>query len=192
MTQTVKVSGIPLNVTSAKLFAVNSDTLIETVSGGAIVRGTNDPSYFEITFDETPGWYRMNLYNGSTLIGQEPQIYLSDSVTIAPIPAPSSPGLCNVRFLALDRATPIPNARVTIELEESNPMVDTALLTRAQAAGVTNPSGYVDLQMVQFASFTRGGIYRARVVDTQGRIIHDRRVKVPSVSSCYAEDLLDA
>lgn len=192
MTQTVKLSGIPLNVTSAKLFEVGTDNLVSTVTSGAIVRGTNDPSYFEITFDVLPDWYRLNLFSGTTLIAQVDPIYLSEDVVITSIAPPTTPGLCAVRFRALDRATPIPNARVTVELEEANPMVDTALLTRAQVAGVTNASGLVDLEMVQFAAFTRGGIYRARVVDTQGRIIHDRRVKVPSVSTCYAEDLLDA
>ena len=192
MTITAKVAGLQSDVTSAKLFGVNSDTLIATVSGGAIVRGTNDPSYFEITFTQSAGWYRLNLYNGSTLVSVRDNIYLSDTVSTFPIPSPVAPGMCTVRVLALDGAAPIPNARVTVELVESNPTVDTALLTQAQSSGLTNASGYIDLQMVQFAQFTRGGVYRLRVVDSAGRTIHDRRVKVPSATTCYAEDLIDA
>ncbi len=79
-----------------------------------------------------------------------------------------------------------------MELVDSNPTVDTALLTQAQSGGITNASGYVDVQMVQFAQFTRGGIYRLRVIDSLGRTIHDRRVKVPTATQCYAEDLIDA
>ncbi len=97
MTQ-AKVSGIPINITSAKLFGVNSDTLIATVSGGAIVRGTNDPSYFEVTFSQPAGWYRMNLYNGSTLVAQFDNYYLSDTVSVTPIPAPVAPVYARFAF----------------------------------------------------------------------------------------------
>lgn len=193
MAQVAKVAGVPLNVTSARLLAVDSDTLVATVSGAAIVRGTNDPSYFEITFTSiSTGWYRLNLLNGSTLIAQVDQIYVAETISTQPITPPVTPGLCNVRFLALDRATPIVGAKVYVELEELNPTVDTALISRAEYRGTTGAEGFVDLALIQFTAFTRGGTYRVRVTDPAGRVIHDRKVRVPTVTTCYAEDLLDA
>lgn len=104
---------------------------------------------------------------------------------------PAAPGLSTVRFLVLDRGNPVVGATCTAELLEDNPMVDTAIVSRAKHTGTTDGSGIADLTMIWHASFTKGGTYRIKVL-SQGRCLHDRKVTVPSSASQYAEDLPDA
>ena len=103
-----------------------------------------------------------------------------------------TPGVAVVRFFVVNAESPVQGAFVTIQLEDRNSMTNTAIIARSPAKGVTGASGYVDLPMIQFAQFTKGGIYRVTVSDAAGRRLHERRVKVPSAPTLYAEDLLDA
>jgi hypothetical protein len=111
---------------------------------------------------------------------------------IAPTPPAPFTGLCNVQFSVIHLGMPVPNASVVATLEEENPTVDNYLISRQVTSGVTDANGNCVLTMVQFSQFTRGGVYRIKVADPLGRIIHDRRVKIPSTSTANAEDLLDA
>ena len=116
------------------------------------------------------------------------------TITLTPqtLTPPIAPGLCTVRFIVLNNGSPVQGAVVYAELEDANPMVDSALISRVVHTGATNAQGILDLVMLQRTAFTRGGIYRIRVSDAQGRKLHDRRVTVPSLSTTYAEDLPDA
>lgn len=123
--------------------------------------------------------------------------YMGDIVPVAvnyaDLPSGATvPGTTTVRFIVLNAGVPVQGAKVRVDLEGPNPMVDTALISRATNSGTTNAQGIVDLTMIQLASFTRGGVYRVVVSDPQGRRLHDRRVTVPTVSSTFAEDLPDA
>ena len=116
------------------------------------------------------------------------------AITLSPqtLTPPTTPGLCTVRFFVLDNGVPVQGAIVYADLEEPNPMVDSALVSRVQHTGLTNSQGILDLVMIQKLAFTRGGIYRIRASDSLGRKLHDRRVTVPTLSTAYAEDLPDA
>ncbi|MCC7334451.1 MAG: hypothetical protein IT422_05125 [Pirellulaceae bacterium] len=105
---------------------------------------------------------------------------------------PSSPGLSVVRFHVLDNGTPVEGAIVHVGLEEKNPTVDAALVSRVEHVARTDENGIVDVEMIQASQFTRGGVYRIKVSDPNGRRLHERRVTVPAVDSMVAEDLLDA
>lgn len=114
------------------------------------------------------------------------------TLTAQSIDPPATAGLCTVRFLVQNSSgTAVQGAKVVAELIDDNPMVDTALISRSQLTGTTNASGYVDLVMIQKASFTKGGTYSVQVT-TGSRVIHKRNVTVPTLGSCYAEDLVDA
>lgn len=104
---------------------------------------------------------------------------------------PSAPGLCVVRFVVFDAGSPVEGAIVHVRLEAKNPTVSQALLSRAEHIGYTDASGVLDVEMIQYAQFARGGVYRVRVSDPNGRIMHDRRVIVGDVDSMFAEDLQD-
>ena len=102
------------------------------------------------------------------------------------------PGGCMVRFLVLDpTGVAVEGARVNVWLDDANSYTDTALVSRAKQTGVTNSDGYVDILMIQRESFARGGVYCVQVFDRNGRCLHERRVMVPLLDSCFASDLLD-
>lgn len=103
-----------------------------------------------------------------------------------------TPGVSVVRFLVVDEEAPVVGAFITVALEDANSMTNTSLIARSPIKGVTGSGGYVDLDLIQFEEFTKGGIYRVTVSDATGRRLHERRVKVPSLASLYAEDLTDA
>jgi hypothetical protein len=106
------------------------------------------------------------------------------------LPSPFD-GMCNVLFSVLYLGQPLVGANVSAILEDENPTVSQYLLSRQITTGVTDGSGNCVLAMVQYSRFTRGGKYRIKVADTSGRTIHDRRVTVPTLSSCNAVDLPD-
>lgn len=101
-------------------------------------------------------------------------------------------GLCNVLFAITHVGNPVQNARVTAELQDQNPTVDNYLLSKQVVAGVTDANGECILTLVQRAQFTRGGKYRIRAVDQQGRVLHDRIVTILNSPTANAEDLPDA
>jgi uncharacterized GH25 family protein len=105
---------------------------------------------------------------------------------------PSAPTTCAVTFYVYNAAIPVQNATVTISLEDANSSTVDMLVSRQQLQGVTDSNGTCVLNMIQYGQFTRGGIYRIQIADQNGRLIHNRRVKVPSVSSCKAVELIDA
>ena len=108
------------------------------------------------------------------------------------IPPAPFVGLCNVLFSVIHLGNPVGNASVVAILEDENPTVDNYLISRQVTSGITNADGNCVLTMVQFSQFTRGGVYRIKVADPLGRTIHDRKVKIPTLSSANAEDLQDA
>lgn len=112
------------------------------------------------------------------------------SMTAVSIPGAGSPGLCVVRVPVVDlQGDPLAGCNVSVWLEDANPTIDSALVSRVIYSAVTNVSGYADLTLIQFASFVSGGIYNLKVSDPNGKLLHQRRVKVPTVSSCYVDDL---
>lgn len=180
--------------------AVAIPAAVVTVSSGStLVAWGPTNSSGQITFQLAAGTYSVSVQSSpgyqpftpvSVTVPQSTSVSLAlQSQSITP---PQDPGLCAVRFLVLDKGVPVQGAKVRVELEDSNPMVNTALISRATTNGTTNAQGIVDLTMIQTASFTRGGVYQVVVSDPQGRRLHDRRVTVPTVSSTFAEDLPDA
>ncbi len=199
--------------TSNSTTGVGTFTITVTVSSGSTVPGA---IVFARSGSTVVAWGQangsgqlvLNLNSGAYTLGVQnmpgyqsftPQalnVTGNASVTLTLVPQsitpPVTPGLCTVRFLILDNGNPVQGATVDADLEELNPMVDTALIARVKKHGATNSNGYVDMTLIQFSQFTRGGIYKIRVSDRSGKRLHERRVKVPSQTSCYAEDLIDA
>jgi hypothetical protein len=152
-----------------------------------------------VTFALASGTYSIEVQNQPGFAPQSPASVtvpasstLTITLTAQAISPPTTPGLCTVRFAVLDNGTAVQGAIVQVELEDINPTVNTALVSRVIHSGTTNSSGYVDLVMIQKTSVTRGGFYRIRVSDAGGRRLHDRRVYVPTSSTMFAEDLPDA
>lgn len=114
---------------------------------------------------------------------------VSYALTSPVIPVPASPGLCTVRFIVTDGTTPIHGARATASLVSGlNQTIDATLIASSVLNGATDANGIVDLTLIQFDSFTRGGEYQIKV-EYRGQTIHDRTVKIPTASSVLAEDL---
>jgi hypothetical protein len=165
--------------------------------GSDILLGVEDGTSGRFVFT---GLVTNTVYKAYQQLGAEPassDFYFGDvseiSIAYSELPPDATiPGTASVRFVVLDAGTPLAGARVHVLLEDSNSMVNTALVARLPASGVTNSSGYVDITLIQYAQFTKGGIYRVTVSDAAGRRLHERRVKVPSLASLYAEDLQDA
>ena len=178
-------------ITSCKAFILDTDTVAATASSA--VPGTNDPTWYTITFASlAQGFYRLVFYIGSREAGVEPRAWVGSTIIVDPLPDPVSPGLCTVRVPVVDMHGQIlVGARVTVELDDINSTVDSALVARVDYSGLTGASGYVDLTLIQFTSFTSGGVYSLKVSDPNGKPLFKKRVKVPTVSSCYADDLLD-
>lgn len=188
ITVLVEASSVP--VQAAQVTVSLAGNLVAwgiTSSGGSIVFAIDAGTYDVLVRGPNSSY--------SPLAAQTLVVTESDSVTYTltqqSINPPASAGLCVVRFFVLDAGTPVANARVTVDLEEENPTVDSALISRASRSGVTDSNGIVDLTMIQKVSFTRGGNYRISVVDPWGRKLHSRRVTVPTVATIYAEELPD-
>ena len=112
--------------------------------------------------------------------------------SIALIQPPAFAGLCNVLFSVIHLGQALANASVNAILEDENPTVNNYLISRQVTSGLTDVNGNCVLTMVQYSQFTRGGVYRIKVADSLGRVIHDRKVTVPTSSTANAEDLPDA
>lgn len=176
-------------ITSCKAFILDTDTVAATASSA--VPGTNDPTWYTIIFASlAQGFYRLVFYIGSREAAVEPRAWVGSTIIVDPLPDPVSPGLCTVRVPVVDlQGNPLASCNVSVWLEDANPTIDSALVSRVIYSAVTNVSGYADLTLIQFASFTSGGVYNLKVSDPNGKLLHQRRVKVPSVSSCYVDDL---
>lgn len=111
------------------------------------------------------------------------------AVPVIPVPIA---GLCNVLVSASFNGAAIAHATVQCHLEDKNNTVDGFLMSKAVESGCTDSAGNCILTLVQFGEFTRGGVYRLRVYDPDGKLIHDRRVKITNASTANAEDLEDA
>lgn len=127
----------------------------------------------------------------SLVVNQNVSTIYSGNI-IAPTPPAPFAGLCNVQFSVIHLGLPVANATVVALLEDENPTVNNYLVSRQITSGSTDLNGNCVLTLVQYAQFTRGGVYRIRVADSQGKTIHDRRVTIPSTSTANAEDLQDA
>jgi hypothetical protein len=182
-------------ITSVKAFTVNTDTVLATVTGSPnIVQGTNDNTYYEVTFPTLDaGSYRLVYFKGSRVASVEESVYLSPTVSTTPLTPPATPGLCTVRVPVVDlQGNPLAGCNVSVSLEDTNPTIDSALVSRVTYSGTTGVAGYFDLVLIQLGSFTSGGVYLLKVSDPSGKLLHQRRVTVPNVTSCYVDDLPNA
>ncbi len=116
-----------------------------------------------------------------------------DATIVVPtiIPSPIT-GLCNVLVSATFNGTSVAGGSVHCHLDDKNNTVDGFLVSRAVESGVTDSSGNCVLTLIQYGRFTRGGIYRLKVADADGKVLHDRRVKISNTPTANAEDLEDA
>lgn len=99
-------------------------------------------------------------------------------------------GLCNVIVPVTFNGVAVAGATVHCHLEDKNNTINGFLASRAVETGTTNSSGNCVLTLIQLGQFTRGGIYRLKAYDADGKILHDRRVTVPNTSTANAEDLV--
>jgi hypothetical protein len=166
--------------------------------------GTN-PSIYRYTlgaYDEGDYWAQLSgvsnpnglpfpVRDGVPYVGYSwAQVDVLDPLT--PTAPPSIiAGLCNVVFAVTFNGSIVVGAKVSCFLEGKNNTVDGYLASRATGTGTTNASGFCVLTLIQFGQFTRGGVYRLKVFESNGRILQDRRVTVPNTSSSNAEDLVD-
>lgn len=174
---------------------------IQNAAGTANVAWSTTDADGEVIFALDAATYKVLVRGVSTayasLAAQTLVVTAAASVTYTltaqSIDPPATAGLCTVRFLVQNSSgAAVQGAKVFAELIDDNPTVDTALISRSVLTGTTNASGYVDLTMIQLASFINGGTYSVRVTDSAGKLIHSRNVTVPTLDSCYAEDLVDA
>lgn len=173
--------------------------IVNVKQGSVVVAWGYTNGAGQVTFNLASGNYSIALQSQPGYSPIEPQpVVVPDTVSVAitltpqTLTPPTTPGLCTVRFVVLNNGSPVQGAIVYAELEDQNPMVDSALVSRVVLTGVTNAQGMLDLVMIQRSAFTRGGVYRIRASDAQGRKLHDRRVTVPTLATTYAEDLPDA
>jgi hypothetical protein len=123
--------------------------------------------------------------------------YSWDQVDIADpqIPvAPTQPvaGLCNVMVSVTFNGEAVVGGKVLCHLEDKNNTVNGFIASRAVEEGVTDSLGNCVLTLIQFGQFTRGGVYRLKVLGADGKLLHDRRVLIPNTTTANAEDLVDA
>lgn len=111
---------------------------------------------------------------------------------IAPTAPPALTGLCNVMVSVTFNGEPVVGGAVHCHLDEKNNTTNGYLASRAIETGVTDSSGNCILTLIQIGQFTRGGIYRLKAYDADGKLLHDRRVTIPNTSSANAEDLAEA
>ncbi len=135
-----------------------------------------------------------NVRNGVPYLYQTWQ-QIDTTVAVSPtIPLPIT-GLCNVLVSVLFNGAPVSRAVVHCTLSEKNNTVDGFLLSRAVESGFTDESGNCILTLIQFGQFVTGGIYHlvvADCVEANGKILHDRKVKIPNTPTANAEDLVEA
>lgn len=148
-----------------------------------------------VVFTVPAGTYTLLLQNKTGYLPYTPSdltvsVNTSTTVTLTStsIDPPGDPGVCTVRFLILNNATPVEGATVEVVLE-ANSVVSSALAARPKTTGTTNASGYVDIEMTQYASFTSGGRYRVVASDENGKELYDNVVTVPTLTTCYADEL---
>lgn len=113
---------------------------------------------------------------------------------VAPMPPtvpPAITGLCNVMVSATFNGKAVAGGAVHCYLEDKNNTVSGYLASRAVESGVTDASGNCVLTLIQFGQFTRGGVYRLKVYDADGKPLQDRRVIVPNTTTSNAESLTD-
>lgn len=113
---------------------------------------------------------------------------------IAPIPPTAPPaltGLCNVVVAVTNNGAIVAGAKVSCYLEDKNNTLVGYLASREVNEGVTSEAGYCTLTLIQVNRFTRGGVYVLKVYDENGKILQDRRVTVPNLSTCNADSLVD-
>lgn len=112
-------------------------------------------------------------------------------IEIPTLPPPIT-GLCDVVVAITFNGDAVVGGRATCTLEGQNNTVSGYLVSRAVESGTTNSSGICILRLIQFGQFTRGGLYRLKTYDAEGKLLHDRRVKIPNTPNANAEALEDA
>ena len=111
---------------------------------------------------------------------------------VAPTAPPALAGLCNVVVAVTFNGAPVAGAKVSCYLEEkNNTVISGYLASREVGEGVTDAAGYCVLTLIQQGQFSRGGTYVLKAYDENGKILQDRRVTVPNVTSCNADVLVD-
>lgn len=109
-------------------------------------------------------------------------------------PTPTIPaaitGLCSVLVVVANGSGDVvEGCEVNATLDDANNTTDGVLASKAVTSGTTDSNGQCTLTLVQYASFTLGGTYRLRVTDAAGKLLHNRRVRVPTSTTANAEDL---
>lgn len=99
--------------------------------------------------------------------------------------------LCDVTFSVTFNGEAVEGANVVCSLEKINNILVGYMASREVLRVVTNNIGECVLKLIQFGQFTSGGVYRIRVYDEKGKLLSDRRVTVPNVVSCRADELVD-
>lgn len=172
------------------------------VVGGVVALTEVSPGVYEGTvpngdydgqllgFTDPPG-PRFPIRDG---IGYEgiPWSIIDATIVVPPVVPSAITGLCNVLVSATFNGFAVVGGPVHCMLEGKNNTVDGFLASRAIESAVTNSSGNCILTLIQFGQFTRGGIYRLKVSDPDGKVLHDRLVKIPNTPTANAEDLEDA
>lgn len=189
----------PLVITVTNGSVAIAGAVVSAYLGGLLVAWGYTNGSGQITFSLASGTHSIEVQTQPGYVPQTPVVITlpgTTSVTLIltaqAIAPPTMPGLCTVRFFVLDNGCPAQGASVLVELEDRNPTVNTALVSRAIHRGRTNSQGISDLVMIQKASFTRGGTYKVIVTDSGGRKIHERRVTVPNQTTIFADALVDA
>lgn len=187
---------LTVTVRDEDLVAVPGVIVTVLQSGTQVAWGTTAPNG-QVVFNLNAATYQLTISASSSYQPESPAtVSVSGNtssvitLTAQSITPPASPGVCTVRFTVVDAdGDSVEDARVVVWLEDDNSLIEGAMVSREKVVGTTNADGYVDLDMIQFTEFELGGTYIVQVSDNRGRRLHERRVRVPTLATCTADQL---
>ena len=143
------------------------------------VSGVSDP-------DARPVPVRVNALGAH----YEPSWDIMDVAHAAAVVYPSAiTGLCDLLFSVTANGTAAYKATVSA-IVDANSTYDGGMVATTAATAQTDSSGNAILRLLQNATFTGGGIYTLRVTDRQGKLVWEKRCRIPNTTTANAEDLV--
>ena len=97
-------------------------------------------------------------------------------------------GLCDLLFAVTSNGTAAYKATVSA-IVDANSTYDGGIVSTTAATAQTDSNGNAILRLLQNATFTAGGIYTLKVTDRQGKLVWEKRCRMPNTTTANAEDL---
>jgi hypothetical protein len=182
---------ITFTVTNSVTLANLSQFRITAQQGGVIIAydmvydGNStlnlDPGTYDILI--TPGTGYDTPAPASLVVSANAAVnYLVDPTNPTP---PAAPGLCTVQCWFIDaEGNPKENVRLSAEMVDKNSVANDAIVVLQKTVGVSDPAGYVELQLIRLDQFKMGksGLYRFIAYDDEGKLL-DAVASIPNAAS---------